>query len=222
MHPWIVKTQGDVRREFSQLVTDHILRYRDIIVLLSIVDLEPEPDEIRKDRSRARLRLDWGLSFTGPHSCNGEAVGRLVRRSQHVHRLSYGTMLGPTGSVSIRRSRQNHADPPFQTDRAHSALVGNIVMYTAELRSAIVFDFSAALQSRARESAERTSVGGSASRAALNDCDYMAAFCQPPQKPPSEPPLWSGTFSAAPSIVQYYQVDHSSNNAATSAGHAAR
>lgn len=64
----------NVRREFSQFVSDHILGYRDIIVLLAVVDLELQANKIRQDGSRARLCLDRGLSFAGLRSCNGEAL----------------------------------------------------------------------------------------------------------------------------------------------------
>jgi hypothetical protein len=69
------KAIGYVRRKFSQLVTDHILRYGDIIVLLAIVDLELQTHEVREDSRRARLRLDGGLSFASLRSRNGEALG---------------------------------------------------------------------------------------------------------------------------------------------------
>ena len=41
------KNTGYVRREFSQLATDHVLRYCDIIVLLAVVNLELQANEVR-------------------------------------------------------------------------------------------------------------------------------------------------------------------------------
>lgn len=64
----------NVRRKFSQLVSDHVFRYGDIIVLLPVVDLKLQADEVGQNRSGARLRLDRGLAFTGLNSCNREAL----------------------------------------------------------------------------------------------------------------------------------------------------
>ena len=62
----------DIRRKFSQLVSNHVLRYCDIVVLLSVVDLELEAYKIRQDGRRARLRPDRGLFFAGLRSRNGK------------------------------------------------------------------------------------------------------------------------------------------------------
>lgn len=37
----------NIRREFSQLVPDHILRYGDVEIVLPIVNLKLETDEVR-------------------------------------------------------------------------------------------------------------------------------------------------------------------------------
>ena len=68
------KATGYVRRKFSQLVTDHVLRYCDIIVFLAIVDLELQTHEVWEDSRGARLCLDGRLSFAGLRSRNGEAL----------------------------------------------------------------------------------------------------------------------------------------------------
>lgn len=52
-----------LRRKFSKLVADHILRYPDIVVDLAIVHLEDEADEVGQDRGTARLGLDWWYSL---------------------------------------------------------------------------------------------------------------------------------------------------------------
>lgn len=54
-----------VRRKFSQLVSDHVLGYCDIIILLAVVDLELEANKVRQDSRRAGLCLDRSLSFAG-------------------------------------------------------------------------------------------------------------------------------------------------------------
>lgn len=63
-----------VRRKLSQFVSNHVLRYCDIIVLLAVVDLELQTDKVWQDCSGACLCLDGSLSLTGLHSCNGEAL----------------------------------------------------------------------------------------------------------------------------------------------------
>lgn len=68
----------DIRRKLSQLVADHVLRYCDIVVLLSVVDLEFEANKIRQDGRRARLCPDWGLFFAGLRSRNGKTWNCLV------------------------------------------------------------------------------------------------------------------------------------------------
>lgn len=74
-HPQTTQiARGYVRCKFSQLVADHVLCYRDIIVLLAVVDLKLQADEIRENGSGACLRLDRDLSFTGLRSRNREAL----------------------------------------------------------------------------------------------------------------------------------------------------
>ena len=62
----------DIRRKFSQLVSDHVLRYCDIVVLLSVVDLEFEANKVRQDGCRARLCPDRSLLFADLRSRNGK------------------------------------------------------------------------------------------------------------------------------------------------------
>lgn len=90
----------DVRRKFSQLVSDHVLGYCDIIVLLAVVHLELQANKVRQDGRRARLRLDWGLSLASLCARNGETFERLAGVCQKVRSVAYGRMLGPVGIVS--------------------------------------------------------------------------------------------------------------------------
>src|ERR671927_153970 len=49
---------GPRRREFAELVPDHVFRHRDRDVLLAVVDAEGEPDELRQDRGAPAPDLD--------------------------------------------------------------------------------------------------------------------------------------------------------------------
>ncbi len=57
--------QKNLRREFPQLMPHHILRDRDLVVDLAVVDLEAQSHEIRQDGGRARLRSDRRCLLTG-------------------------------------------------------------------------------------------------------------------------------------------------------------
>lgn len=52
-----------LRRELSQLVTDHVFGYPHIMVYLAIVHLKNEADEVGQDGSTAGLGLDRRDSF---------------------------------------------------------------------------------------------------------------------------------------------------------------
>ena len=52
-----------LRGELSKLVSDHILRYPDVVVDFSIVDLEDEADKVWQDCRTARLCLNRRSSF---------------------------------------------------------------------------------------------------------------------------------------------------------------
>jgi len=43
----LIQRSDDVRRKFSQLVSDHIFGYRNVHVAFAIVDLELQPDKVR-------------------------------------------------------------------------------------------------------------------------------------------------------------------------------
>lgn len=63
------------RRKLSQLVSNHVFRYRDEVVILAIVNLEPQPDKVGQDGRRAGLRShrrDLLAGRLGPD--NGQAV----------------------------------------------------------------------------------------------------------------------------------------------------
>jgi hypothetical protein len=49
----------------------------------------------------------------------------------------YGRMLGPSNIVSYTNSTRQRNDLPFQTDRAQSARVGNIMMCYADVKSEV-------------------------------------------------------------------------------------
>src|SRR5215210_2592813 len=53
-----VPVEGTRRREFSELVADHLLGHVDRDVLHSVVDPESEADELRQDRGAAAPDLD--------------------------------------------------------------------------------------------------------------------------------------------------------------------
>lgn len=46
----------DARRKLSQLVSNHVLRYRHHQVVLAVVNLKLEPDKVGQNRGRPRLR----------------------------------------------------------------------------------------------------------------------------------------------------------------------
>jgi hypothetical protein len=50
----------------------------------------------------------------------------------------YGRMLGPSNVISYTNSTRQRFYIPFQTDRAQSARVGNIMMCYADVKSAKV------------------------------------------------------------------------------------
>lgn len=57
-HCHSTEVRENLRAEFAQLMSHHILRDRDIVVHLSIMHLELQPHEVRQDRRRALLRPD--------------------------------------------------------------------------------------------------------------------------------------------------------------------
>lgn len=61
-----------LRRELSQLVSNHILRYPHINVLLSIVHLKDQAHEVGQDCCAPGLCLDGRCSFTGFCSYDGK------------------------------------------------------------------------------------------------------------------------------------------------------
>lgn len=64
----------NVRRKFSQLVTDHVFGNCNIVVLPAVVDLELQAHKVRQDGRRACLRLDRDLSLAGFRAPNGETL----------------------------------------------------------------------------------------------------------------------------------------------------
>lgn len=58
----------DVRRELSELVSDHVFRYGDVLVVLPIVDLELQTHKIGQYGCRPCLGLDWGQPLAGLRS----------------------------------------------------------------------------------------------------------------------------------------------------------
>ena len=60
----------------------HLLRNRQIVVYLPIVNLKFESHEVRQDGCGTRLRFDWWGGFlAGFRTDDGKAVGREVKRS---------------------------------------------------------------------------------------------------------------------------------------------
>lgn len=62
------------RREFPQLVSDHILCYAHIVVDLAIMNLEDEADKVGKNGCASGLRLDRRDTLAGLWSYNGKTV----------------------------------------------------------------------------------------------------------------------------------------------------
>jgi len=58
----------NVRRELSELVSDHVFRYGDVLVVLPIVDLELQTHEVGQYGCRPCLGLDWGQPLAGLRS----------------------------------------------------------------------------------------------------------------------------------------------------------
>lgn len=69
-----VKFRGYLRREFSQLVTDHVLGYPHIVVDLAVVHLEDEADKVGEDGCAAGLRLDRGCTLSSFRADNRETT----------------------------------------------------------------------------------------------------------------------------------------------------
>lgn len=68
------------------------------------------------------------------------AMGRLEVLSRDVREEAegpYGRMLGPSNVVSYTDSTRQRFDLPFQTDRAQSARVGNIMMCYVDVKSEV-------------------------------------------------------------------------------------
>lgn len=65
----------NIRREFSQLASNHVFCYGDVYVILAIMDLEFMAHENRKDRRRARLRLDRRCLLAGQQLVDRKSGG---------------------------------------------------------------------------------------------------------------------------------------------------
>ena len=72
-------------------------------------------------------------------------MGRLGMLSRDVREEAeegpYGRMLGPSNVVSYMNNTRQRSDLPFQTDRAQSARVGNIVMRCTDVEAEVALDF---------------------------------------------------------------------------------
>lgn len=69
----------NVRREFSQLVTDHVFRNRHVNVRLAVVNLELEADKVGQDRGGTGLRPDGHNLLSGSGAHDGETICVKVR-----------------------------------------------------------------------------------------------------------------------------------------------
>lgn len=99
------QTWNDLRREFAQLVADHIFGDGNVLVRSAVVHHEIHTNKVGQNSSRARLRLDDLLLVAGLDGLDGEAatefcVGKCAngeerrRRRRQVcgERVTYGTM----------------------------------------------------------------------------------------------------------------------------------
>jgi hypothetical protein len=83
----------NIRSKFSQFPSDHILSYREIDIIFSIVYLELQIDEVWEYGSRACLRLDRRYFLSGFRSYDRESA---------IH-LAIETMQS-LGSVDLRHN----------------------------------------------------------------------------------------------------------------------
>jgi hypothetical protein len=88
------------RRELAQLVADHVLRYRELMVDLAIVNLKFEADEVGEDSSGARVCFDgWSGCLPRPWANYWKSVGSMLgfmaHRLQVKERETHGKIFGP-------------------------------------------------------------------------------------------------------------------------------
>jgi hypothetical protein len=135
-----VVARSDVRRKFSQLVSDHVFGYGNVHVAFAVVNLELQPDKVRQYRRRARLCLYRCDLLAVCRADDGETESGFSGGTEPACSMrTHGTMSNRGDWVSGRLKAivLPHSDllGPFHTDRDKSARVGNIAVGVVEVMS---------------------------------------------------------------------------------------
>ena len=111
---------------------DHILRHRELMVDLSIVDLELEAHEVGQDGGGARVCFDWwrrGLAWCWTDYWKTMGIELVVKRGKTSNWEAIREDVWTWVKMSVQMSAAMNCwrSIPFHTERLSSTRVGNIV-----------------------------------------------------------------------------------------------